>query len=69
MKVTVDRLEENMLVVILPDGTSINMSNKLCIEAKEGDIINIEVSKDETEENTAKIANKFELLKNRIFDK
>ncbi len=65
MKVTVDRKEGTFLVLILPDGECINVSEKLCPEAKEGDIINIEVSLSETKEKREAIKDKLKTLKNR----
>ena len=65
MKVTVDRKEGDLLVLSLPDGECINVSDKLCQEAKEGDVINIEILTDETEDRKNSIKEKLEMLKKR----
>lgn len=65
MKLTVDRKEENLLVLISPDGEIINVSEKLCPEAREGDIISVEILKGETENRKEELRKKLEFLKNR----
>ena len=69
MKVTIDRREEDLLVAILPGGECISFDKKLCPEAKEGDVIVIEVSKEDTEDKKKNIEEKLNRLKNRNFDK
>ena len=69
MKVTIDRREEDLLVAILPGGECISFDKKLCPEAKEGDVIVIEVSKEDTEDKKKSIEEKLNRLKNRNFDK
>ena len=65
MKLTVDRKEEGFLVLLLPDGEMINISEKICPEAKEGDILNIEILKEETENKKEELEKKLDFLKNR----
>lgn len=65
MKLTVDRKEEGFLVLILPDGETLNISDKICPEAKEGDILNIEIFKGETENKKEELRKKLDFLKNR----
>ena len=69
MKITVDRREEECLAVILPDGECVNISSKLCPEAKEGDIIKIEISEEDTKDVGMRIKEKLDALKNREIDK
>ena len=65
MKLTVDRKEEGFLVLLLPDGEKVNISDKICPEAKEGDILNIEIHKEETENKKEELEKKLDFLKNR----
>ena len=65
MKLTVDRKEEGFLVLLLPDGEKVNISDKICPEAKEGDILNIEILKEETENKKEELEKKLDFLKNR----
>ncbi|MDO5479268.1 MAG: DUF3006 family protein, partial [Clostridia bacterium] len=60
-----DRKEGEWLVLSLPDGECVNVSEKLCPEAGEGDIINIEVLTSETQERKDALKSKLELLKKR----
>ena len=69
MKVTVDRREENFLVVVLPDGECVSLNCKICPEAKEGDDICIEVFKKETADAFERISGKINRLKNKKTDK
>ena len=69
MKVTIDRREEDLLVAILPGGECISFDKKLCPEAKEGDIITVEVSKEETVEAKKRIFEKLNRLKKTTSDK
>lgn len=48
MKVTIDRFEEDIAVLLLPDGTVLNAPAKLFCEANEGDTVNITVDKEDT---------------------
>ncbi|MBQ2942565.1 MAG: DUF3006 domain-containing protein [Clostridia bacterium] len=63
MKVVVDRKEGTLLVLSLPDGECINVSGKICPEAKEGDIINIEILADETKQRKMSLGEKLKKLK------
>ena len=69
MKVAVDRREEGLLRVVLPNGECLSISHKLCPEAKEGDIITVEVSKEETVEAKKRIFEKLNRLKKTTSDK
>ena len=69
MKVTIDRREEDLLVAILPGGECISFDKKLCPEAKEGDVIVIEVSKEDTMEAEKRIFGKLNRLKKTTSDK
>ena len=69
MKVTVDRREEGLLRVVLPDGECLSISHKLCPEAKEGDVIAIEVSEDDTVKAEKRIFEKLNRLKKTTSDK
>ena len=69
MKVTVDKIEEGFLEVVLPDGECVNISRKLCPEAKEGDVIVIDVSSKDTNDSKNRIEEKLNILKRRQFDK
>ena len=58
MQVIVDRIEKNFLVVEVETGKVVNMPRELAPKAKEGDVITITISKDETkkrEQNIAKL--------------
>ena len=56
MQVIVDRVEEKFLVVEIDTGKVINMPRELASEAKEGDVITITISKDETKKRAENIA-------------
>lgn len=56
MKVTIDRFEEDIAVVELPDMTFINVSRKLFPEAKESDVIDITIDNNETAERKKRIS-------------
>ncbi len=64
MKITVDRIEENIAVVELEDGKRVNIPAVLLGEAKEGDVITLTVEK--KREDTHSI---FEKLRNKSQDK
>lgn len=55
MKVTIDRFEGDMAVIELPDQTFINVPKKLFPGAKESDVIDMSIDKDETEERKKRI--------------
>lgn len=49
MKVTIDRFEGNYVIVELPNRSTVDMPKQLVPEdAKEGDILNIDIDKNET---------------------
>lgn len=64
MKVIVDRIEKDCLVLETEVGTTLNVPKKLIPEAKEGDIIKIEIDKNETENRKKEITD----LMNQIFE-
>lgn len=49
MEAVVDRIEKDMLVLVLSDGAIIEFSKKLLPEANEGDVISFSVNKYKTE--------------------
>lgn len=49
MKVIIDRIEGEYAVIEMEDKTMINIPKCLIPDSKEGDIIRIEIDKDETE--------------------
>ena len=49
MQVTVDRIEEDYIVLELEDGNIIDVPKELIPGAKEGDIVDIYINKDERE--------------------
>ena len=63
MKVIVDRIEENFLVVELENGKVFNIPREIMPEAREGDLINIKIDKNETKKRDENI----KALMNDIF--
>jgi ribosome recycling factor len=55
VKVIIDRFEGDYAVVEMDDKTMINISKCLIPESQEGDIIRIEIDKDETEQRKKNI--------------
>ena len=55
MKFTVDRKEEGFFVVINRENECFNVDARICPEAKEGDILNVEVLREETKEAKSEI--------------
>lgn len=55
MEVIVDRIEENFLVLELPNGEFINVPKKLIPNALEGDVIEIKINKEKRMQKTEKI--------------
>lgn len=55
MKATVDRIEDGVIVLELPDGTYIQFSQTLLPEAKEGDIVAFNIDNKETEAKNAEL--------------
>ena len=63
MRFTVDRKEEEFLVLISETEEKFNVEAKICPEAKEGDIIYIKILEKETEDVKRKIEEKFNRIK------
>ncbi|HHW30344.1 MAG TPA: DUF3006 domain-containing protein [Clostridiaceae bacterium] len=56
MKVTIDRFEGDYVIVELPDKTTVNMPKQLVpMNAKEGDVIKIEIDFGETTKRKERI--------------
>ena len=64
MKVIVDRFEGDYAVVEIAIGKCVNIPRVLVPDAKEGDIIKIEIEKEETEERKKYIKD----LMNNVFE-
>lgn len=64
MKVIIDRLEEDYAIVELEEGKMLEIPKELFPEAKEGDIVNIEISKEETNKRKEQIKK----MMNNIFE-
>jgi len=64
MKVIIDRFEGDYAVVEIEVGKCVNIPKILVPNAKEGDVINIEIDKNETDEREKNIKN----LMNNIFE-
>ncbi len=64
MKVIVDRIEGDYAVVEIAIGKCVNIPRVLVPDAKEGDIIKIEIEKKETEERKKYIKD----LMNNVFE-
>jgi len=63
MQVIIDRFEGNFAVVELPDGSTIEVPIELFPEnIKEGDIVEIKINSDATEEQRKNIETKFNSL-------
>lgn len=48
MKVIVDRIEENFIVVEIEKGKTVDIPKELIPDAQEGDVISIQIEKEET---------------------
>lgn len=57
MKVIVDRIEGKYAVIELEDGTTFNLPILLVPSVKEGDVIKIELEKEETKKRAENIKN------------
>lgn len=57
MKVIIDRFEGDFAIVELPDKTFITVPKKLFQDAKESDVIEIIIDKNETVERKKRISN------------
>ncbi len=69
-KVTIDRIEEDIAVLLVRDEESVRINIPLFllpIESKEGDVLDITISKDvqETEDSKERASNLLEKLKNK----
>lgn len=64
MKVILDRFEENFAVVELEDKQTVNIPKILVSEAEAGDIIEIRICKEETDERRKEI----EILTKDLFE-
>ncbi len=66
MRIIIDRFEEKFAVCELEDGTFEEISREFFPDAKEGDVFDIVITKNETESNDRKEQAKslFEKLKN-----
>lgn len=62
MKVIVDRIEGEMLVVELENMSTVNIPLAVIPEAKEGDVINITVDRGDTENRRRRIRKKMNKL-------
>lgn len=65
LKVTVDRLEGNYLILELPDKSTISVPKELFPGAKEGMVYSISPDKEEEEKRKEKVSTLFEKLKER----
>ena len=64
MKIIIDRFEGEFAVVELPDQATVNIPRVLLPGAKEGDVVNIEIDRGETDERTKRIKK----LMNEVFN-
>lgn len=55
MRVVIDRIEDGIASVELPDGKIVNVPAELFVGCKEGDIVYITPNKEETEEKQKEI--------------
>ncbi len=65
MKVTADRIENGFIVAELPDGSFADLPQCFAPQAREGDIINIDVDAAATAERGAQMRARL----NRLFDR
>jgi len=66
MKVVIDRFEGDFAVAELPDRTMANMPKCLVPDAKEGDVVNISIDKEETDLRKSRISEKVKNLFDNI---
>lgn len=64
MKVTIDRIEDNFIIIELTNGKTFEIPKEIFPNVVEGDIVNIEVDLEETKKKKEKI-NK---LINQVFE-
>jgi hypothetical protein len=62
MKVIIDRIEENIAVVELPDGSMTNLPITLFDNAKEGDVVNISVEESDIKDRRNELKKKLDTL-------
>ncbi len=62
MKVIIDRFEGDYAIVELDEGKILELPKELIPEAEEGDVINIEILKEETNKRKEQIKNKVNQL-------
>ena len=55
MQVVVDRIEEDYIVVELEDGSVVDVPKVLIPGAKEGDVIDIYINRDETDKKNTEV--------------
>ena len=55
MQVTVDRIEEDYIVLELEDGSVVDVPKILIPGAKEGDVIDIYINRDETDKKNTEV--------------
>lgn len=55
MQVVVDRIEEDYIVVELEDGSVIDVPKVLIPGAKEGDVVDIYINRDETDKKNTEV--------------
>lgn len=55
MQCIIDRFEGDIAVLELPDATFVNMPRVLLPDAKEGDVVRIEIDRQETEARAKRI--------------
>jgi len=72
-KVTLDRIEENIAVLLVRDEEKIKINIPLCLlppESREGDILDVTISrnKKETEDAKERVSNLIEKLRNKNND-
>ncbi len=64
MEFTVDRIENDKIVLCMKDGKTIDMNISLCPFAKEGDVVEIKINEEKTDERRKRIEEKWNRLKN-----
>ncbi len=59
---TVDRTEGDYIVLELPDGSSVTVPKILCPDAKEGDVVCVDIIKEKTDLNMQKAKAKMDSI-------
>lgn len=62
MKLIVDRIEGDILVAELPDGSLVNIPASICEGAREGNIIEVRILEKETSDRDKEIKQKMQKL-------